>query len=607
MEFFAPLIGLAKRFRGFLFLIAFLVLVCVALFQYAFSQGAFDQLITGILNLEKDQFYSITYTFLWMAFIFIVLGLFLSFVRTRPPLSTALGTIHVFVHEANNRAWGIPGAEVTLVLPGSPNLGTTVQGAVSLSFPSAFAGRPCSIGARKSGYRSPPAVEIVLKHDDQFFIPLEREGDRVIHNSDFTGADPFVVGPPVQPGKFVDRGSELRSILGRLLNQGQSTAIVGQPRIGKTSLLLKLEDELKRMDHFGDGLRWLIVSRLDLQYFDDSETPSSFWDKVLRPLRERLGKDATARRLLKVLALEGYSRDSLKSLFDYLKEQGRLVLLLDEFDSLLSKRHFQDFSFFAKFHVLDAYPSFAYVTASRLSLEELTRRCKELRGAGGSEPFNTLIQIQLGGFSLEAANTLLDWADKALSIDDRHFIHRAAGSSPYLLQAMASALFNIKGEDRHARAADLFFGMIPTHFSDVWDRLDDRTRAMAMILCAVEFGGQDVWEALNTDGIDRTTAMDEELQRLATSCLAARISDGRKNAFTWQGERWASESSAFAWWIRDKKIGFSFSEWLANSPHRLLLTVLQSERFEDAMRHRFDWAWEGIGASARALYDELRK
>lgn len=338
-----------------------------------------------------------------------------------------------------------------------------------------------------------------------------------------------------------------------------------------------------------------------------SRTPSSFWDKVLRPLRERLGKDATARRLLKVLAQDGYSRDSLKSLFDYLKEQGRLVLLLDEFDSLLSKRHFQDFSFFAKFHVLDAYPSFAYVTASRLSLEELTRRCKELPGAGGSEPFNTQIQIHLGGFSLEAANTLLDWADKALSIGDRQFIHRAAGSSPYLLQAMASALFNIKGEDRHARATDLFFGMIPTHFSEVWDRLDDRTRAMAMILCAVEFGGQEIGEALNADGIDRTTAMDEELQRLATSCLAARISDGRKNAFTWQGERWASESSAFAWWVRDKKIGLSSSKWLANSPHRLLLTPLQSERFEDAMRHRFDWAWGGIQASARALYDELRK
>ena len=219
MEFFASLIGLAKRFRGFLFLIAFLVLVCVAVFQYAFSQGAFDQLITGILNLEKDQFYSITYTFLWMAFLFILLGLFLSFIRTRPPRSTALGTIHVFVHEANNRAWGVSGAEVTLVLPGPPNLGTTVQGAVSLSFPSAFAGRPCSIGARKSGYRSPSAVEIVLKHDDQFFIPLERAGDRVTQDavsqepsspsgslpSDFVGVDPFVVGPPVQPGKFVDR------------------------------------------------------------------------------------------------------------------------------------------------------------------------------------------------------------------------------------------------------------------------------------------------------------------------------------------------------------------------------------------------------------------
>jgi hypothetical protein len=523
-----------------------------------------------------------------------------------PPLIAQPSMVHVFVHEANNRASGISGAEVTLVLPGSPSIGTTIHGAVSLPFTSAFAGRRCGISALKPGYKSPSPMEVVLTRDAHFLIPLEREDDRV---EDLISIDPFIVGPSVQPDKFVGRDDELRTILGRLLNRGQSAAIIGQPRIGKSSLLLKLEYELQRIDRFVDDIQWLIASRVDLHDFDGNETPSSFWEKALKPLREHPGMPETKRQLDSI-AQERYSRDSLNSLFNYLKGQGRLVLLLDEFDRLMSEhmKNFHDYNFFAKFHVLDAYPSFAYVTASRKSLEEFTKWCKGLHEAGGSEPFNTQIPIPLGGFSESAANKLLSWAGEALSNEvDRRFIRRVAGSSPYLLQAMASAFLNIKGEDRYERATDLFFGMIPTHFSEVWDGLDNRTRAMAMILCAVEFGGNDIWEALNTDEIDPTAAIDEELQQLATCCLAARVSDNRKKTFYWQNVMWASESSAFAWWIRDKRIGRSFSGFLEKSPHRLLLSNLQSERFEDAMRHRFNWAWVGIKASARALYDEMTK
>ena len=38
----------------------------------------------------------------------------------------------------------------------------------------------------------------------------------------------------------LDRRRELRRITGRIVNQGQSTAIVSEPRSGKTSLLLYL-------------------------------------------------------------------------------------------------------------------------------------------------------------------------------------------------------------------------------------------------------------------------------------------------------------------------------------------------------------------------------
>lgn len=52
--------------------------------------------------------------------------------------------------------------------------------------------------------------------------------------------NPFFYGNPVSPDQFIGRRREVRRITGRIVNQGQSTAVVGEPRSGKTSLFLYL-------------------------------------------------------------------------------------------------------------------------------------------------------------------------------------------------------------------------------------------------------------------------------------------------------------------------------------------------------------------------------
>jgi len=49
-------------------------------------------------------------------------------------------------------------------------------------------------------------------------------------------SNPFFYGNPVSPDQFLNRRRELRRIVGRIANQGQSSAIVGEPRGGKTPL-----------------------------------------------------------------------------------------------------------------------------------------------------------------------------------------------------------------------------------------------------------------------------------------------------------------------------------------------------------------------------------
>ncbi len=46
---------------------------------------------------------------------------------------------------------------------------------------------------------------------------------------------PFIYGRPVRPGEFLNREAELHTIFNRLRNC-ESTTVVGEPHIGKSSL-----------------------------------------------------------------------------------------------------------------------------------------------------------------------------------------------------------------------------------------------------------------------------------------------------------------------------------------------------------------------------------
>jgi transcription termination factor Rho len=59
---------------------------------------------------------------------------------------------------------------------------------------------------------------------------------------------PFFHGNPIPPNKLIGRNNELYTIAGRI-STGQSTAITGSPRSGKTSILQYLEKETKLYDN----------------------------------------------------------------------------------------------------------------------------------------------------------------------------------------------------------------------------------------------------------------------------------------------------------------------------------------------------------------------
>jgi len=139
----------------------------------------------------------------------------------------------------------------------------------------------------------------------------------------------FVFGRPVQPDEFLNRKSELRTILNRV-RHGDSSAIVGEPHIGKTSLLLKLAHESTRWAYLGEESRNATVRLLDLHPIGADYAPSAFWNEALEPLAERTD-DSALPGLTEQTTKTGHARRALERLFDHLGQgDHRLVLMLDD-------------------------------------------------------------------------------------------------------------------------------------------------------------------------------------------------------------------------------------------------------------------------------------
>jgi hypothetical protein len=99
--------------------------------------------------------------------------------------------------------------------------------------------------------------------------------------------NPFYYGNSVPVDLFIGRTRELRRVASRIANRGQSTAIIGEPRTGKTSLLEHLAAPETRQQLLDQTPRRLLFSYLDAQAFVGEFTQGQFWSHVLHPVYEQ--------------------------------------------------------------------------------------------------------------------------------------------------------------------------------------------------------------------------------------------------------------------------------------------------------------------------------
>jgi hypothetical protein len=285
----------------------------------------------------------------------------------------------------------------------------------------------------------------------------------------------FHRGPIRQSDYFFNRRHEMGQALG-LLRSLQNVALVGQRRIGKTSLLFKLADPAIHSDYGLSPAKYLFVylDGEELTELDDGEIRSVMVEELAAAL------EAAGHQKSELTLPEGpVEYRTFRHVVRRLTQQGlKLVFCFDEFEGLGANPYLGP-SFFSSLRGLTGQLNVAYITASRMPIHALAYAQPETLS---SPFFNTFVPLSLGLFSDEDAQglveTLATRAGATFAPDLVRLIVELAGSHPLLLQIAGFHTFEawrqrdgVVEEADHAQIQRHFFAEAQPHYEYYWRHL----------------------------------------------------------------------------------------------------------------------------------------
>lgn len=404
---------------------------------------------------------------------------------------------------------------------------------------------------------------------------------------------PFYYGNPVSPVNFLDRRQPLRRVVGRLMSDGQSTAVIGEPRIGKTSLLYYLAASETRKDLYGDRADHLSFSYLDVQMLGTQFSPVQFWIQALKPIKEQFVDLAPGSLLAQQYRLcddNGFGNFTLEMLFRLLNEKNwRLVLLLDEFDLLLHHPILNSAEFFGGLRSLTSRSggALALVVSSRLPLLTLSMQTKKLNPTG-SPYFNIFSETILGSFPEKDVTGLLNRASNRFTIWDKRAIRVVAGGHPFLLQTAAAAMWDAwedgitETSARRRYMGQHLYREQKLHFADTWQVWSpDMRKAFTTVALAHTAHLLPQREFLTNAFIEGQRDFGPELDDLEVAGLVT--PDER------MGGGWRVVPQAMLWWLADElvraiRMDTPLEDWLRAQELDNLLSHKEREQFGQVVR-----------------------
>lgn len=290
--------------------------------------------------------------------------------------------------------------------------------------------------------------------------------------------NPFTFGNPIKdPERFIGREAEIRQIVNRLLSSAhESTSVIGERRIGKTSLLLHLANQQVAV-HLGLTPDQFCLVYADFQGLTDI-TPQRFWQRVLKKMARSICDESLRPAIEETSLQEDLDLFDLEDLFQASQEKGlTTVLLLDEFEYVTQNPNFKG-DFFGGLRALAIHHGVALVPATRRELVDLCHS-EEIKG---SPFFNIFANVVLRPFSKEQVKSLIDSYGSAASLclapAHHKFIWSLGGGYPLFVQM--AGYYLVEGQNQGLTAEPLakfvidnFNQQADSHYTYLWNHCSE--------------------------------------------------------------------------------------------------------------------------------------
>jgi hypothetical protein len=334
-------------------------------------------------------------------------------------------------------------------------------------------------------------------------------------------SNPFTYGNPISdPERFFGREREIEQLVARLRNvEFESTSIVGDRRIGKTSILMQLaHPDVRRRQALADDK--IVFVYEDLQMVEATVTPTRLWRRLLQRLSRQMPADPLGSEVARAAEQDPIDTFLLDEVFDTIDDSERwVILLLDEFEHITQNENFGA-DFFYALRSMAIHHHLALVTSSRRELVELCHS-DSIRS---SPFFNIFAHVWIRALPSASARdfmlTSLEGSGVTFSVAERDLIATLAGTHPFFLQMACHQLYeaHVRGRDEPARKRALaaeFREQAQGHFRDSWQNCDDREKIVLTALTLLERGSSIADRKFKVEALqDIYNQSDQTLERL---------------------------------------------------------------------------------------------
>ena len=379
--------------------------------------------------------------------------------------------------------------------------------------------------------------------------------------------NPFTFGNPIKdPARFIGRKAEIRQIINRLLSSAhESTSIIGERRIGKTSLLEYLSNPQVSA---GLGLtpdKFCLVY-VDFQGLTDI-TPTRFWQRVLKKMSRSICDENLKPSIDKLSEQSTFDLFDLEDLFQITLDKGMtVVLLMDEFEYVTENPNFKS-DFFGGLRALAIHSGVALLPATRRELVDLCHS-EEIKG---SPFFNIFANVVLRPFSRDEVDEMLERYTKdgelAFTPQEKDFVWETGGGYPIFAQIAGHYLKEgrIQGLTTEALikfTTNSFEQQAEAHYTYLWSHCTENEKITLLIVITLGREKQTKKTVANLENLSKLrTRAPQDVISLGKRGLVSEV-DGVFQIFSPSFERWIQNEIIAA--PGEEESQKTADEWLAS-------------------------------------------